>query len=255
MIWTTDLVYLLDLLGVSERATRSTLSRMVRKGWLVSRKQGRRSQYSLTARGQRLLEEGKRRVFEAPCTEWDGLWYSVVYSIPESKRNLRHALRQNLIWLGFGRLAPATWVSPHNRKAELEGISNELGIQEYIDLFSSKYLGLSSVQELIQRCWNLPELKIEYQKFVTRYQAEYEMCQAQSEEQLRSSADVCFVRRFWVTQDFQSFPRKDPNLPTILLPPDWIGFTARQLFEDYLQLLDTYSNEFVDAVVKGEIGK
>jgi phenylacetic acid degradation operon negative regulatory protein len=255
MIWTTDLLYLLDLLGVSERATRSTLSRMVRKGWLVSRKQGRRSQYSLTARGQRLLEEGKRRVHETPCTDWDGLWYSVIYSIPESKRNLRHVLRQNLIWLGFGRLAPATWVSPHNRQAELESISNELGVQEHVDLFSSKYLGLSSVQELIQRCWNLPELETEYQKFVTRYQAEHEMCQAQSEEQLRSSSDACFVRRFWVTQDFQSFPRKDPNLPTVLLPPDWIGFTARQLFEDYLRLLDTYSNEFVDAVVKGEIGK
>jgi DNA-binding transcriptional regulator PaaX len=58
-----------------------------------------------------------------------------------------------------------------------------------------------------------------------------------------------------VTQDFQSFPRKDPNLPTTLLPPDWIGFAARQLFDDYRQLLDTYSNEFVDAVVKGEISK
>lgn len=250
-VWTTDLLYLLNLLGVTESTARSTLSRMVRKGWLVSQRNGRHSQYVLTARGRSLLKQGEKRIFELPFSDWDKLWYMVVYSLPEDKRDLRHALRQQLIWLGFGRLAPGTWVSAHNRQAELDIIFNELQVLEFVELFSSQHLGPSTAQALIQHCWDLPGLEAEYQQFVTRYQAEYEACLAQSEAQLKASPESCFIRRFWVAHDFQPFPRKDPNLPTALLPPDWIGFTARQLFHDYRQLLGTYSNQFIDTVVKG----
>jgi len=240
----------MELLDVSERATRSTLSRMVRKGWVVASKHGRRSRYSLTPRGRLLLKQGEKRIFELPFTNWDGQWHLVIYSLPESKRKLRHELRQHLNWLGFGRLAPATWVSPHNRQAELESMLKELEAQEYVDLFSSRYLGTSSAQELVQRCWDLPELAQEYREFVERYRPEFEKYRAKSVRQLQAAPEDCFIRQFWVTHDFQPFPRKDPNLPTTLLPPDWIGFTARQLFENYRQLLSTYTNQFIDKIIE-----
>jgi phenylacetic acid degradation operon negative regulatory protein len=252
-VWTADLLYLLDLLGVNESTARSALSRMVQKGWLVSRKEGRSSQYSLTAKGRSLLKQGEKRIFEPPFSDWDGLWYTIVYSIPEDKRDLRHALRKQLIWLGFGRLAPGSWVSPHNRQAELCTIFDELQVQEFVELFSSKHLGPSTAQALIQRCWDLPGLEAEYQKFVAHYQANYEACLAQSEAQLKASLESCFVRRFWLIHDFQSFPPKDPHLPTELLPDDWIGFKAWQLFDHYGQRLDPYSTDFIDAIINGEI--
>ena len=250
-IWTADLLYLLGLLDVSESTTRSTLSRMVRKGWLVSRRKGRRSQYSLTPGGWSLLEQGEKRIFELPFSDWDGLWYTIVYSVPEDKRDLRHTLRQHLLWLGFGPLAPGVWMSPHNRQAELDTVFNELQVVEFVELFSSKHLGPSTAQALIQRCWDLPGLEAEYQQFVACYQPEYEMCLTQSEAQLKASPENCFIRRFWLVHDFQPFPRKDPNLPMELLPSDWIGFTARQLRDDYRHLLGTNCDEFIDAIVKG----
>jgi phenylacetic acid degradation operon negative regulatory protein len=73
-------------LDVSEHAARNTLSRMSRKGWLVARKDGRRSQYSLTPRGWSLLVQGEKRIFEPPFREWDGMWHIVVFSLPEKKR-------------------------------------------------------------------------------------------------------------------------------------------------------------------------
>ncbi len=252
IIWTSDLLYLLELLGVSERAARSVLSRMAQKGWVIARKEGRRSQYSLTAQGWTLLEEGGRRIFEPPLTDWDGLWHLVIYSIPEDNQHLRHALRQRLIWLGFGRLVPATWVSPHNRAVELENIFNELGVQEYVQVFSGMRRNTSSVEALIQTCWDLPQLEAEYQDFIVHYRPEYKECANRHNGSLHLSPAECFVRRFWLTHDFQPFPLKDPNLPTALLSPDWVGFRARQLFDNYRQLLETYANQFVDEVVKGD---
>jgi phenylacetic acid degradation operon negative regulatory protein len=246
-IWTSDLLALLDMLDVTERAARTTLSRMSRNGWLTTRKEGRRSQYSLTPRGWALLKQGEQRIFEPPFDNWSGMWHIVVYSLPENKRRLRHALRQRLAYLGFGPLAAGTWITPHDRLTEVKNLCSELGVQAYVEIFSGVHLGSSPDQELIQRCWDLPDLEAQYRDFITRFDAEYRKTQKQEKEKL--SPKVSFVRRFWLMHHFQAFPRKDPNLPAALLPPDWIGFKARQLFDDYHNTLESPANKFVDEVI------
>jgi phenylacetic acid degradation operon negative regulatory protein len=252
-IWTSSLLSLLERLDVSERAARNTLSRMSRKGWLVARKEGRRSQYSLTPRGWSLLVQGEKRIFEPPFKEWDGMWHIVVFSLPEKKRSLRHAFRTRLPWYGFGQLAPNMWISPHNRKTEILALCSELGIQNHVEMFSGIHTGPSEDQELVRRCWDLPNLATQYKKFIVKFEKEY---LAFKDNGARAQApDDCFVRRFWLMQHFESFPRIDPNLPGALLPPDWIGFKARKLFDDYHSLLEKPANEFVDAMLNGGITK
>lgn len=252
-IWTSSLLELMELLGVSERAVRSTLSRMTRKGWLVSKKVGRRSQYSLTSRGQALLDEGFRRIFEPIITEWDGHWHLVLYSLPEEKRRMRHALRTRLTWLGFGRLAYGTWLSPHDRSDDLTAVLDDLALAPYVDLFSGDYLGPTTADDLVHRCWDLDTLEAQYADFINRYQPEYLEATSQGDGQLSLSKEDCFIRRYWLTHEFQSFPLRDPHLPTTLLSPDWVGFAARELFSNYHQILGTYAKEFVDGVMdKGE---
>jgi len=251
-VWTSSLLYLLNLLGVSERAARSTLSRMSRKGWVKAHRQGRRSRYSLTERGRALLKSGERRIFEPLYTDWDGRWFVVIYSLPESMRDARHQLRQNLIWLGFGALSPGTWISPHDRRADLERLLDDLQVREYVEMFVGRHLGNASDREMIRRCWDLDGLVEQYRRFIERYQPEYEQCAMPGNGEPDIPPEVCFVRRFWLTHEFQSFPLKDPNLPVALLSPDWVGFRARRLFEEYRALLSTKANAFVDAVMNGE---
>lgn len=250
-IWTGSLLYLMGLLGVSERAVRSTLSRMTRKGWIAPKKHGRRSRYSVTGRGQVLLEAGRRRIFEPAFSDWDGNWYLVMYSLPERKRKRRHALRTRLTWLGFGQLAPGTWISAHDRRSELEAFFDDLEVEANVDMFSGSHLGPPSAQELVHRCWDLEGLEAQYQEFIDRYQPEYQRRLEDGNGQNALCHEECFVRRFWLTHEFQSFPLRDPNLPTVLLEEDWAGFTARQLFDDYRQLLGTFAGEFVTDVING----
>lgn len=247
-VWTSHLLRLLGLLGVSERATRSTLSRMAQKGWLTASKHGRLSRYAITPRGWMLLTQGEQRIFEPTVTDWDGIWQIVVYSLPEKERRLRHNLRQALTWLGFGALAPGTWISPHNRKVELKNYCNDLGIQQYVEIFSGVHLGLSHEKDLVQRCWDFEKIAANYQKFIQRYESDYEKCQNGN---IPSPKD-CFVERFWITHHFQNFPREDPNLPTALLPTNWVGFKARDLFENYRQLLEARANQYADEIIGEE---
>lgn len=250
-IWTGHLLYLMDLLGVTEQAVRSTLSRMTRKGWISTRKVGRRSQYSLTSRGSDLLQRGGRRIFEPIITDWDGMWHMVVYSLPEKKRHKRHALRAQLRWLGFGALAPGTWISPHNPTTELDSIFEDLQVGSHVQSFEGSFVGPGINEQLVYRCWDLEGLEVQYRQFIDRFLPPYLTCREEFREDRPLEAADCFVRLFWLTHEFQDFPRKDPNLPLPLLPPDWIGVTARKLFEEYRGLLAGRANQFVDDVIAG----
>jgi phenylacetic acid degradation operon negative regulatory protein len=234
-IWTKDLLHLLELLGVGERAARSTLSRMKQRGWFMTHRIGRQSQYAITERGQAVLAEGDQRIFEEPYTNWDGRWYLVVYSLPEELRRLRSEFRKKLIWSGFGNLAPGTWVSPHDRQAELK----------FVTLFTAD---TGAGTELVGQCWDIPGLEADYRRFLSSHEPDYE---AYRSGQLKLTPAACFVRRFWLTYSFQPFPRKDPNLPVELLPEDWIGFNARNIFMEYRQLLNRGMDDLMDDVVNG----
>ena len=115
-----SLIQLLGNFGLSEQSIRSAVSRMCRAGLLKVRHDGARSYYSLTEEGMGLLEEGERRIFERKSSSWNGYWSVVVYFIPEEKRKARDTLRRELIWMGYGPLSTATWISPHDLSKEVE---------------------------------------------------------------------------------------------------------------------------------------
>ena len=246
-IWTGDLLFLMGLLDMSEKGVRSTLSRMTQKGWLAAEKNGRRSQYSLTNQGRDLLLHGQRRIFEPTLKDWDGQWQMLIYSLPEKMRATRHTLRTQLSWLGFGSLAHGIWVSPHNRRDELESLTSELEISSHVEIFSSAHIGPSTPQSIVEQCWDLPSVSSQYEEFINQFQAEYQGCKNNGARSL--SPEEAFVRRFWITHSFQSFPLKDPNLPVELLPKDWIGNKARELFDEYHTLLGDKANQFIEAVL------
>lgn len=248
-IWTSDLLYLMGLLDVSERAVRLTLSRMTKKGWLVTGKDGRRSHSSLSERGRGLLIRGRNRIFEPTTTNWDGQWHMLIYSLPEKLRPIRNSLRTQLSWLGLGSLSPGIWISPHNRVREIEETVNQLKITSRVNLFTGAYLGPSTPRDLVEQCWDFPNLEAQYRKFVDRYQKEYEEAQDDGD---RVGSEASFIKRFWLTHSFQSFPLKDPNLPTELLPKGWIGISARELFDNYHKLLSDSADRFVNDVLNGK---
>jgi DNA-binding MarR family transcriptional regulator len=107
-------IAVLERLGVSEQAARSTLTRMVRRGLLDRRQHGRRAYFTLTGGSRALLLEGRERIFApAPVRQhWDGMWTLLSFSIPESRRDERHRLRARLAWNGFGLLRDGLWLAP-----------------------------------------------------------------------------------------------------------------------------------------------
>ena len=246
--WTGSLIELLGLFGVSGQAVRSTLSRMSRKGWLESRRVSRYSFYSLTPKCLELLEEGARRIFQPRRDPWDGRWHLLTYSIPESKRHLRRRLRRRLLWLGFGALHHATWISPRDSQAEVEQIADVLQVRPYMEFFAAEHRGFASDEDIVERCWDLERLDGYYAAFISRYDPPFQEHRARSMAGDGLEPKECFVQRFMLIHEYRSSPYVDPNLPPELLPDGWLGEKATQLFQQYHELLIDGAEAFVESV-------
>ncbi len=249
-IWIGSLIRLLGHFGVSQQAVRSTVSRMTRRGLLRVDRMGTRSFYSLTPESAKTIEEAAARIFHShsPRNAWDGQWRLVTYSIPENAREARDRLRHELGWMGFGMLTSALWISPHDCRPEVDQLATSLGLCDHIELFTARHEGFANAETIVARCWNLPAINARYAAFIEKYKPMYD----QHLRLLKRGDDLApsqyFVHRFNLIHEYRRFPFKDPELPSELLPRDWRGIEAANLFKQYHDLLAEKANAFFFSV-------
>jgi phenylacetic acid degradation operon negative regulatory protein len=222
-VWTQTIVAVLDRLGVEEKAARQALARTAADGWLASERVGRSARWSLTESGRQLLTAGAGRIyaFAERQPDWDGTWFIVNVSVPESLRGLRHRLRTRLSWAGFGSPEPGMWIAPSAaHEAEARAIIDELGLDAQAMSFTARFAGIGRERAMVERAWNLAAVAARYEEFIATFGA------------LRPSGPGEILQaQARLVHEWRRFPFLDPQLPPGLLPPRWSGTRARRLFE------------------------
>ncbi|MBT9149687.1 MAG: Transcriptional repressor PaaX [Dehalococcoidia bacterium] len=223
---------------------------MCRADLLKARRVGRRSYYSLTENGQRLLTKGARRIFERKNNHWDANWSIVVYSIPEARREARDKLRLELGWIGYGALSEATWISPYDLTNEVEDLVDRLQIREHVQIFRARHEGFAEARMIVSRCWDLVRIHQRYAGFIAKYRPRLEDHLRRLEAGEAIPPSECFVERFTLIHEYRKFPFFDPDLPRELLPDNWLRPQAAALFHEYHGLLADRANEYFESVFK-----
>lgn len=230
--------------GVSESAMRQALSRTVRQGWIQSRRVGGRSHYSLTANGQKRIQVASRRVYHPEVRGWDGFWRVLSYSVPEDLRERRDDLRRELVWTGFGALAPGLWISPNPLEEAALDLIRRYDLAPYTHLFRATHVGSQSVQELVAACWDLEGIATHYRAFIEEW-----LPRLQAQADRVELDDVgCYVERISLVHEYRKFLFVDPVLPAELLPSEWLGDDARRLFQMYYEILAPGAQRYLDQV-------
>lgn len=234
------LVTLMAPFDVSEAGARVTITRLRKEGWLGSRRVGRETVYALTDSAWRLLDEGRERIFDRAREPWDGQWHMVLYSVPETERALREQLRKKLSWFGFGPLSSSVWLSPHDRTG---GVLAEFGDNPAVrlDVFHSRSAGLDADRDVASRAWDLAGLNRDYGRLLRTYQPRLAGYRAGEPTGARA-----MVERMRLVNDYRHFPFRDPGLPAELLPADWCGRQAHDVFVTAHGLLRNAAEAFVD---------
>lgn len=221
------MVALMGELGVDEQAVRSAVHRIAKRGLLVPERRGSVRGYRLSDGAEPLLDEADRRIFStAARARIDDGWVLVSFSVPEHERDRRHVLRSRLSWLGFGNLSSGLWIAPARVADELAESMRRLGFEKYVTVFVGAHAGYEPTDEMVQRCWDLDGLREMYSGFLEQWEPVRERWAPQR----RPDPRAAFVDYTLLLNQWRKFPYLDPGLPLALLPPEWEGQRAADVF-------------------------
>ena len=227
--WLGDLIALLEPLGINERLLRTSVFRLVAQGWLKSERLGRRSRYELADQGIKLTARASNRIYVGPPTQWDGSWTVVILPrIGNHGLAERNALKDQLVWEGFGVLTQGVFAHPHANAQIAHDILEKLGMADLalvLHATDNAVPGGLPIASLTDQCWNLEELSAQYQLFYDRF-VPFEALVNQGIEPRQA-----FTLRALMVHAWRRVVLHDPQLPSAMLPENWPGQSARVLCE------------------------
>ncbi len=209
----------LERLDVSAEAGRSTLTRMVRRGFLDRHRVGRRSYLFVTDRGDRLLAQGEQRLLEKNPLGGTSVdeWTLLSFSIPERHRDDRHRLRVALGWLGFGLLRDGLWIAPG--AVDVTDLVADLGLEGRIAVFVGRPTDPTNLAAVVAEAWDLDDVADSYKAFITRWEGS---------PPAGLSGPLAVETRLFA--EWRDLVLGDPHVPRELLPAGWPAERAHQLF-------------------------
>jgi DNA-binding transcriptional regulator PaaX len=239
---TGGVLTVLERLGVGEHTARATLSRMSHRGLLRTVRRGRQAFLGLTDHGTTVLRDGQRKldgdVVEA---HWDGRWTLLTFSVPETRRADRHALRTRLGWFGFGPLRSGLWIS--TSATDISGVLAELDLAAHAEVFRAEACLWTDAARIAGEAWDLPGLAAGYDRFHRRW----------TDGPSDDLDDLS--RRVRLGAEWLQLIRRDPVLPLELLPPAWPGVHAAALFHtlrhQWVRPADKLATELFESIEDG----
>lgn len=220
-------VQLMGDLGTDDQAVRSSISRLKRRGVLLSEKRDGVAGYVLSPTTLDVLADGDVRIFERIRADVADGWLLVVFSVPESEREKRHALRATLTRLGFGTAAPGVWVAPGTLVSETRHALERQRLAGYAQLFAGTYVGGRDARADVRQWWNLDDLDALYSDFLRRFRPVRTASRSAPPTPVEAFQAYVPMLTQW-----RRLPYRDPGLPLSLLPANWPGETAWELFDE-----------------------
>ena len=217
------LIALMAELDVDAAATRSSVSRLKKRGVLEAARHGGQAGYRLSDSALAVLAEGDARIWSRPRASVADGWLVVVFSVPELEREKRHELRSLLTRLGFGTAAPGVWIAPGTAYDETLAAVERQGLASYTEFFRGSYLGVGSVEARVGQWWDLASVAGLYDEFLADHRP---LARLRGTDHARAFAAYVPMLTAW-----RRLPYLDPGIPLDLLPADWPGVAAGELFE------------------------
>jgi phenylacetic acid degradation operon negative regulatory protein len=221
-VWQETLIAALGALDIKPHAARQALARSIAAGWLRSERSGRRSRAYLTDPTGEMLRTGARRIYSfGQPWAWEGRWLLVTLRVPEHRRDVRHRIRTQLAWAGFGSLGGGVWISPHvERESELLQISSNGSVAELLS-FHAELGAIGDPARLVAEAWNLDQVAAGYRQFIADFG-----------RRRPRTPEAVFRAQTLLVHGWRRFPFLDPDLPERLLPARWPRSRAHELFAE-----------------------
>lgn len=250
-VWLGSLISLLAPFGISERAVRTSVFRLVEEGWLEASRSGRRSQYRLSAQGEKRFLRAHQRVYAPPSRGWSGQWTVLMMMSDQLSATQKNALKKELLWEGFALLGSGVFAYPGDKVEALADIFSRTGTRNKVLLLSAAdqpAAGALPLATLAHPHWPLKDISKSYRHFIRRFDALLGL-QGQAAE---IDPEQAFVVRTLLIHAYRRVQLHDPQLPQALLGEAWPGETAYALCRTIYQQVLSASDQYVTGTLQQE---
>ena len=221
-----SLIALAQPFGLNERLVRTATARLAKDGWLEGRRAGKRSEYRLSNHGRERFAEATKRIYSEPERPWSGRWTVIV--LPPMRAADKKELKEELIWRGFGELSTSVFAHPELDSQSLIMAGRSADLLSKVIVFDANLADDKAPQRLVSLGWNLQDLALRYQRFVTRF----ERVLAALREARGADDEAGFIVRTLLIHEYRRLHLRDPLLPARLLRDNWPGARAAALCRD-----------------------
>jgi phenylacetic acid degradation operon negative regulatory protein len=112
------------------------------------------------------------------------------------------------------------WITPRpGAEADAKLVLDELALTRQAMSFVANYGALGEEQDMVSAAWNLGDVAERYRHFITEFGGLDP-----------GTPDDVLTAQIRLVHEWRRFPFLDPQLPAELLPPQWIGTRATDLF-------------------------
>ena len=250
-VWLGSLISLLAPFGISERAVRTSVFRLVEEGWLEASRSGRRSQYRLSAQGEKRFLRAHQRVYASPSRDWDGQWTLLMMMSDQLSAPQKNALKKELLWEGFALLSSGVFAYPGDKAEALTEMLSRTGTRNKVLLLSAAdqtVVGALSLTTLAHQLWPLREISKSYGQFIRRFDPLLGL----QDKAAEIDPEQAFVIRTLLIHAYRRVQLHDPQLPQALLGDGWPGETAYALCSSIYQQALSASDQYVAATLQQE---
>lgn len=226
LLWTADSVVRPTWRNLNETfeswAYRNALGRRLES--LERRKFLERQPASDTSRVYRLTAAGRRLALgggdpqERWERHWDGHWRIVMFDLPVRASALRTKLRRFLLQHRFGYLQQSVWITPDGLEEVQQKLKDLPADVESLTLFDGRPCGGESDAAIVRGAWDFPAINALYERHRTI------VSECPDPPSRRSPPGPRFLA--WARREREAWKaaiRKDPLLPRVLLPAEYLG--------------------------------
>ncbi|MGH8808231.1 MAG: phenylacetic acid degradation operon negative regulatory protein PaaX [Noviherbaspirillum sp.] len=227
-VWMGSLIELLAPFGINDRLVRTSVFRLAEEGWLDATREGRRSLYTLNASASRRFEHAYQRVYAPSDRAWQGKWTLLFATSGAITAEQRAGLRKELLWEGFGMIAPAIFGHPSADPEVLGEILDRVGVRNTVFVCTASESDLVDgrpLSDLIEQCWELGSVVAGYEHYLECFAAVPKLLGARA----TLDPEQAYAIRTLATHEFRRVQLHDPQLPLELLPVNWPGKIAYDL--------------------------
>ena len=240
--WLSDLISLMESLGVNERLVRTAVFRLSKDSWLTSEQIGRLSYYQLTEHAIAGFDDAFDRVYSLDDQSGPNNWCMIVMGdLDQADR--KRALRE-FTKAGFARLSPGAYIHPTVDFNSADFQLKALGIRHKCLLMRASLHHLNSpelVADYLTQWWNLDEIEQSYKVFYKSFEPLYQRLKRKK----KIPEEHAFIIRTLLIHEYRQLTISSPQLPTDLLKTDWGGKQACLLAARLYRLIHEAAGKYV----------